>query len=1135
MARRAPDPVVPASPPKRVTRARTRTTAAKEEANNGTTKPVSTTPAQTTAPKRGRPKKDTGTAESASKVASRTKLTNTTTNTRTNAPKRRAAPPKTAEFSDKNDSSEDEVNVVTVRNNLKARVSKTNTALTTAPQTKKRGPSVVKNVLEAIEIEDKDKDEDDDDDDELAQPGQQKPMAMPSRKATTTTRKGKTETTTTRSTTARARKDTAATRARASKPATLSKARTATTGQHEAMPSSTSLVKNRMASSAPKKKVTFLDATEDSDKENQPLHPRSTVTGKFKAETGLKAKPVRRPATPLSREEDQSSNSKAQPKKEPLSPKKPNQLVKQNTSDISNGDKDAKDQMDTYTLPKTPQRQKVNRISLGPSLRSPAKKLDFTPSRRLTESSIRQSRCVEYSGSITLGGHDLSPLKDSDLTSPAKKINFIPSGQLTNSSICHNRPVNDGENFTLSDHELLPAKDSLIMSTPARRIPQSPFKGSIKESPRKVPITFEHVPGSRPDAYRNVKTSPLKESARRVKSVPFFLQGTGDSYELPAMGRKSLLKSPAKRLMSPSKSFPSPFRDQSSLPTVKDCEQDASVEINTFDDMEIAEDNIEPSSPAPECMDLELPADKDFHTSCELEEEEVQQVPLHSDSPESSPDSKFHRDVEDPFLSSGEQSCVTTPVRAYEIGSGNSSVSSVRHFGGVPPPVPSPPVFSRDYPQFAYRGDSTEPDSDAESMMSISPSKSPAKSRRQSIRLVEDSDTETQTSLRKDFRGDIGFTPLADKLSQWKPADEERRYPRRRGMFSLAPGENIVGKERRSLGRRQSHVRESHGQRTSFMVDGAADSASDCDDEVVAHQHHTSKQGLESEDEDGTNFTILEDSEDTINEFGFLGDVSRSLTGCAEDENILPEDPTITVNAAMFEEHLSSEPRPEQHSEELLHDMLPMSVTPVRSNPQYPRVIHTVSKVPLKAGDGPLNVPRKRTRSFSSGANSPLLSTPLASRSKTMPSPRKTRSPLKPLISAEEDDSDKPEVGSLPERPKQAQASYDRRKSASPRKQPPGHDQVLRGTVIFTDVHTKEGADASGIFVELLTQMGARCVKSWNWNPRSSLSPVDGVEPRENRIGVTHVIFKDGGVRTLEKVREASGVVKCVGVNWVLE
>jgi hypothetical protein len=72
-----------------------------------------------------------------------------------------------------------------------------------------------------------------------------------------------------------------------------------------------------------------------------------------------------------------------------------------------------------------------------------------------------------------------------------------------------------------------------------------------------------------------------------------------------------------------------------------------------------------------------------------------------------------------------------------------------------------------------------------------------------------------------------------------------------------------------------------------------------------------------------------------------------------------------------------------------------------------------------------------------------------------------------------------------------------------------------------------EGADASAIFVELLTQMGARCVKHWTWNPND--------DDASAKIGITHVVYKDGGKRTMERVRETRGIVQCVGVGWVLE
>lgn len=113
--------------------------------------------------------------------------------------------------------------------------------------------------------------------------------------------------------------------------------------------------------------------------------------------------------------------------------------------------------------------------------------------------------------------------------------------------------------------------------------------------------------------------------------------------------------------------------------------------------------------------------------------------------------------------------------------------------------------------------------------------------------------------------------------------------------------------------------------------------------------------------------------------------------------------------------------------------------------------------------------------------------------------------------------------------------------SKTPKAQTPAASAgVLQGAVVFVDVYTTEGADASGIFIELLTQMGAKCVKTWAWNPRASMgvnvNAEDAVAAVGNaKIGITHVVYKDGGKRTLEKVRDTEGLVKCVGVGWVLE
>lgn len=73
--------------------------------------------------------------------------------------------------------------------------------------------------------------------------------------------------------------------------------------------------------------------------------------------------------------------------------------------------------------------------------------------------------------------------------------------------------------------------------------------------------------------------------------------------------------------------------------------------------------------------------------------------------------------------------------------------------------------------------------------------------------------------------------------------------------------------------------------------------------------------------------------------------------------------------------------------------------------------------------------------------------------------------------------------------------------------------------VFYVDVKTTEGADAGHLFAPLLLDLGAEVVPSWT----------------SNSMGVTHVLFKEGDDRTLEKVVASGGTVQCVNVGWAVE
>ncbi|KAH0537488.1 hypothetical protein FGG08_005706 [Glutinoglossum americanum] len=252
------------------------------------------------------------------------------------------------------------------------------------------------------------------------------------------------------------------------------------------------------------------------------------------------------------------------------------------------------------------------------------------------------------------------------------------------------------------------------------------------------------------------------------------------------------------------------------------------------------------------------------------------------------------------------------------------------------------------------------------------------------------------------------------------------------------------------------------------------------------------------------------------------------------DENAIPIDPRLLA--------ISQDP--------------PVACTPARAFSGVSREVHTVQRVPLKPAAEELPTRSELRRSASLSGPSSLRKEFRPTKSDTVPSPicedaildkqsntlaQGPYTPTKPALS-----------------PQRTPGTAGWSNMCSPARTPRRYvnPETLKGAVVHVDVHTAEGADASGIFLELLTQMGARCVKQWNWNPSSNVTTASdgfgiggsdegikevgpigtpGTATPSGKIGITHVVFKDGGVRTLQKVRESMGVVLCVGVNWVLD
>lgn len=87
--------------------------------------------------------------------------------------------------------------------------------------------------------------------------------------------------------------------------------------------------------------------------------------------------------------------------------------------------------------------------------------------------------------------------------------------------------------------------------------------------------------------------------------------------------------------------------------------------------------------------------------------------------------------------------------------------------------------------------------------------------------------------------------------------------------------------------------------------------------------------------------------------------------------------------------------------------------------------------------------------------------------------------------------------------------------------------------VVYVDCRSTENMNSSEHFSTSLTELGAKTLKRWNWNPETQRTPSKRI-----KVGLTHVVFFGGSVRTLKKVKEARKLgihVECVGLSWVAQ
>lgn len=261
---------------------------------------------------------------------------------------------------------------------------------------------------------------------------------------------------------------------------------------------------------------------------------------------------------------------------------------------------------------------------------------------------------------------------------------------------------------------------------------------------------------------------------------------------------------------------------------------------------------------------------------------------------------------------------------------------------------------------------------------------------------------------------------------------------------------------------------------------------------------------------------------ESFSEAGFFGQSQISAASQEYgDENVAP-----------------TAPLPSQ----LVAEPAPPACTPARVFAHPRQILHTITKVPLKpaAVDSPFEAMRPRQRRSQSESDTLTGRTDHELRVLRQLLPETVTVPLPADSPPSAMQGDETLTYCPPGTPSPQQAGLALLLTGSPSRtcRADINRTLLSGAVVYVDVHTAEGADASGVFVELLCRMGARCVKNWTWNPPAAgdQRSDDDVSPASAaKVGITHVVFKDGGRRTMDKVRQAKGSVACVGVGWVLE
>ncbi|KAK9788410.1 hypothetical protein SCARD494_09901 [Seiridium cardinale] len=698
-----------------------------------------------------------------------------------------------------------------------------------------------------------------------------------------------------------------------------------------------------------------------------------------------------------------------------------------------------------------------------------------------------------------------------------------------------------------------------VFASPARRLPSTPFKDTMKSPAKRVegvPTLLFSQKNEAETVQSPLKAPILQSPAKRPQApiMAFQAPSTEHSNQPRSPVKMSLLQSPAKRPMSPFKftdAFARPVDNHPSSPTAPSMFiADEQIALVAEEQHEDVEQNIEVLVETADDEDVEMSQgdEEDFPQSfdqLEFPGRLSAVLPRHADpslQDKPSPLKALSAAQLEPIAITSEEIAVTQATESVEaVQQDPMELDEVEADEADRPTSPSaetPPraairPFHSNFglvqeaslpqgspPSVAEVAPNSQAVSNEESDLTVSLSAVPATptpgaSKTPRSGLPSNAIKNAGRAIRSVSRGSkLGFTPLAKQRNEWRLGS-----PLKTDNTVASPdGEEYSLLEDLPAGAAQSPAKGTFfDDEMRVRAEMEAGAGSDAEAEMMA----AIEADLAASFEDPVFDDISVTNEDVelaaeANEMSLLEPElmetpihDDSISEASQeygDENAVPIDPALLGAHAPQSTGLAP------------------PVTPMR--PSTVRTFNTTTKVPLKPADD--STPRSAKKRSASASRLPPQRPAGPTRNATVISYSPTKE------SSSEDMLEQDEQDEQYDHPPVTPTKCDIWSSMGTPARTPRQDlnpALLRGAVVFVDVHTSEGADASTLFVELLTQMGARCVKSWPWNPSG---PTNG-DISTTKIGITHVVYKDGGKRTMEKVRESGGVVQCVGVSWVLD